>query len=85
VCNSETNINIVESYIKGQCIKEGNDLEKAVKFLDEITGIASYTSMDFFDNIEPSEGNLLDWKIWYKNNKNLLYWDENRQKVTVRP
>ena len=78
------NIEIIKKEINMKPFKEYKELEDAVLFLENITGIESIKSDGFIDMSEPSKGNLLDWKEWYKNNKNLLYWDENDKKVKLR-
>ncbi len=77
------NILVIEKYLKGETI-EGTGLNDSVLFLEGLTGIKS----DIFEGIDklldPTEKNLQDWKNWYKNNKNLIYWDEKEKKVRLK-
>jgi len=78
------NIKLIDDYVLHEkAIKNGIDLESAVKFLEKLTDIKSDVD-DFEFMIEPSEKNLKQWKKWFKKNKEKLYFDEKEQKVKIK-
>lgn len=80
----KTNIAIVENFIKVGFIEEESTLSNSIVFLEQLTKIKS----DFKDQFQmfytPTIQNLKDWKKWFKENKQKLYWDEKENKVIVR-
>ncbi len=76
-------LSVVENYHKGKKTFI-TELKKSAIFLTELTEI----QFEIYDSYEMSEvtskQNLKDWKIWYKKNKNNLYWDKIEQKVKVK-
>jgi len=62
----------------------GTIFNSDVRRLVELTGI----KCDYLEGIDiryqPSEQNLIDWKVWYEKNKDRLYWDEIVKKVKVK-
>lgn len=77
-------LNFIELYNEGKIEPSFKDLKEVAFFFEEITNIKAdiYESIDSF--IDPSEQNLKDWKEWYKNNKERLYWNEEEQKVKLK-
>ena len=80
----KTNIAIVENFLKVGFIEEESTLSNSIVFLEQLTKIKS----DFKDQFQmfytPTIENLKDWKKWFKENKQKLYWDEKENKVIVR-
>ena len=64
-------IQVVEKLFKGDTIY---DLETSIKFLESLTGTKSEINFGFVNTYEPTEQNLKDWKCWYKENKNFIYF-----------
>lgn len=77
-------LEIIEKFLIDKGTNNGEILDSAVVFLENLTNVKS----DFIPGKEitlvPSEQNLKDWKKWFKRNKMKLYWDEKEQKVILK-
>lgn len=61
-----------------------NMIYEARKFLIELTGISYEIEKSFDMPISPPEQTLKDWRNWFEQNKEKLYWDKKSKKVKVR-
>ncbi|MCA6069501.1 hypothetical protein JI747_020275 [Chryseobacterium sp. RG1] len=77
------NLNIVKMFIDGKVIKNVNDLEKASKSLSDLSNIESHKDKGFEFSITPTKGNYIDWKQWYKDNKNIIFWNDKTSRIEV--
>lgn len=77
-------LNFIGLYNEGKIEPSSKDLKEVALFFEEITNIKANIFESFDPFIDPSEQNLLDWKEWYKNNKERLYWDEVGKKVKLK-
>lgn len=75
----------IESFVKVESNSiEGNTLDEAILFLESITSISSSVTQNYDPQKFPSQQNLDDWKMWYSENKQLLYWDDLDKKVKIK-
>lgn len=79
----ESKLHILERYFNEETVK-GNGLDEAIMFLEQLTNIKSDIGDGYEDIKTPTIKNLNDWQDWYKENKHLLYWDDQEQKVKVK-
>ncbi len=79
----ESNILLVKNYHEQKEV-DGNKLEVARIFLEKTTQIESEADFGFDGAYPPTENDLKKWETWYKENKHLLYWDDQEQKVKVK-
>lgn len=78
------NLHIIQDCMyKGKKVS-GEVFDGAIFFLETTTNIKSNYSYGHEAFATPTEQNIKDWKNWYKRNKNLLYWDQNEQRVKVK-
>ena len=64
--------------IKG--IPEDFNGSEAIRALEDISGIESFTHYGYSDWKVPNKWNFRDWKDWYFINKRNIYFDENLNK-----
>lgn len=78
-----TNISTIEDFItSGQ--SEGNNLDSSVSFLENLTGIKSYSIEEYSGRlILPNSYNLEDWKKWYEMNKSNLVWNNKENTIST--
>ncbi len=79
---SQLSIAIAYSKLDGTIIKE--DIDKVIYFLELITAIESEAELGYSGYDPPTENDLKKWGNWFKENKHLLYWDDQEQKVKVK-
>lgn len=78
----EEKITLVENFyndIEGYSL----ELESATVFLAELTKITPETNYSYKGLGTLSVSDLTDWKLWYKENKHLLYWDNKSQSIKI--
>jgi len=77
------NLNIVKQSVNN---KEGLMLKKvssAIDFFERLTLIKSESKGDFIGRYRPTKNDLINWKRWYKSNKEKLFWDKTKKQVFV--
>lgn len=79
---SQFSIATTYSKLEGTVIKE--DTDEVIHFLEMITEIESEAELGYSGYDPPTENDLKKWQDWYKENKHLLYWDDQEQKVKVK-
>lgn len=77
-------LSVIESFVNIGYIDEGSALVRSYEFLEGMTGIKG----DVVEQKElfytPSKKNLKDWKKWFRDNRNKIYWDASEQKVKAK-
>lgn len=74
--------------IKKATLKSNNNIEaykvnSAILFLEKVTLIKSESEGNYLGRFNPTTKDFNCWSVWFKNNKNRLYWDNNKQSVKV--
>ena len=74
--------------IKKATSKSNNNMDEykingAILFLEKVTLIWSESDGNYIGRFNPTYKDFKSWSIWFKNNKNRLYWDDNKQSVKV--
>lgn len=74
--------------IKKATSKSNNSIDaykinSAILFLEKVTLIHSESDGNYLGRFNPTTKDFRSWSIWFRNNKNRLYWDSNKQRVKV--
>ena len=82
----KSHLKIIENFLS---LKNGESMTSdkfmpSVLFLEDLTGIKCDMQQGFVMVKEPSQKNLNDWKSWYAENKNRLYWNKTKEKVKIK-
>lgn len=72
------NYNIVKEFVK---VEKGTVPTNEILFLVYLTGIESFYFPGTDITYSPTKENLNAWKSWYEKNKELLKWDNQKNKV----
>ncbi|MDN5214512.1 hypothetical protein QQ020_20695 [Fulvivirgaceae bacterium BMA12] len=60
------------------------DVPEASKVLSLLSGIASKSDGTFLGTIDITRETYDEWFEWYRNNKNVLIWEEDKKRVNRR-
>ncbi|WP_109436434.1 hypothetical protein [Aquimarina sp. AU119] len=63
---------------------DGEKLYSIISFFEQLTDIKSDVTESYDPIYQPTQENLKNWQDWYKENKHLLYWDDQEQKIKVK-
>ena len=85
----EANLNIISTYLKQASLDTGYKRTFAIRFLEDLTGIASNSAADYLGKTMPTADDLTRWQGWYLLNREFLSWDEKSHLIvfhkTVKP
>jgi len=76
-------LSVVKMFINEKVIKNASDLNKACKSLSDLSTIEPHKDESFEFSISPTKGNYIDWKQWYKDNKNFIFWNDKNNKIEI--
>ncbi|MFZ4928940.1 hypothetical protein [Chryseobacterium sp. Mn2064] len=76
-------LNVVKMFVGEKVIKNASDLNKACKSLSDLSTIEPHKDKSFEFSISPTKGNYIDWKQWYKDNKNFIFWNDKNNKIEI--
>ncbi|MBT2620289.1 hypothetical protein [Chryseobacterium sp. ISL-6] len=76
-------LKIIKMFLDEKVIKNVSDLDTASSVLSDLSTIESHKDKGFEFSIMPTKGNYIDWKQWYKENKNIIFWGEEKSKIEV--
>ncbi len=79
----EKHLSVIEKFHNEKDV-DGNEIEEAREFLEEITKIESEAEYGFTGAYPPTELDLKKWKEWYSRNKDNLIWDEKNQNIKLK-
>ncbi len=77
------NLKIIENSLELNKNFDGEELEKARFFMEEVTSIESESDLGLEGAYPPTKEDYLKWKTWYKKYKSQLKWNETEEKVYV--
>ncbi len=60
---------------------DSDELRRSITFFEVLTGLECDTTESYFPVDEPSKKNLEDWKEWYSQNIDFLYWDNSENRI----
>lgn len=79
------NLDIIKQRVDGKKKQHLEDVNEAINFLEELTGIPSHSNGNYFGRFDPTEEDYTAWSYWFKLNGSRIYWDEKTQKVLKKP
>ncbi|MDB5157908.1 MAG: hypothetical protein JWR50_2615 [Mucilaginibacter sp.] len=80
----EEKLYIIEQKVRHDSTLNFNEIEPAILFLEQTTGIRSESNGDYIGRYQPTLNDYKKWKNWFELNRDRLYWDSQEQKVRVR-
>ncbi|MFP9100652.1 hypothetical protein ACLI09_16505 [Flavobacterium sp. RHBU_24] len=76
-------IGVVENFIRVGYIDNDTPLRNSMLFLEKLTKMKGDISEQMVTWYTPTKHNVRDWRKWYRNNKDRLYWDDEKQELKV--
>lgn len=74
-------LRLVKRHVDGKTIDKVIELNKSVRNLERLSSIKSHMEEGFENSIMPTKGNYIDWQQWYKDNKNIIFWNEEHNRI----
>ena len=80
----EKRLEIIRDYVDGKNDDTTLKRVEAISFLEQLTGIQSQADGTEVGKLNPTQLDYNKWANWYEVNKDKLYWDSRKKKVTIR-
>jgi len=80
----ERNLHIIKMKVNNDSTLNLNDVEPAIIFLEQTTGIQSESNGNYIGRYQPTLNDYNKWLNWFEKNRDRLYWDDDHQKVKVK-
>ena len=81
----ESKLHIIEMKVHNDPKLNLDDVEPAIIFLEETTGIISQSNGNYAGRYQPTLNDYNRWSDWLEKNRHRVYWDDASQKVKIRP
>ena len=79
------NLHVIEMKVHHDSTLNFNEIEPAIIFLEQTTGIKSESNMNYIGRYQPTLNDFNKWSSWFRSNRKRLYWDDVEKKVRIRP
>ena len=80
----EKDLSIIKNFVDGKDIDASLRRAEAVAFMEKLSKIESESPFTAEAKLDPTKPDYDKWNKWYVENKNKLYWDKRKKKISVR-
>ena len=80
----EKNLSTVKDFLGDAHSDTSGFIVNAISFFEILTEIQSESDANMFGKMNPTEQDYENWKNWYKENKDNVFWNNKKGVVEVR-